>query len=122
MNWLSRFLHIKPANKTLCFHIGRGKVRQDLVRMLRDWQRFGVRDVTFDRKTNNINARVGKNNRKYTSQSSSNFVFSEWRLEDWRCEIELLEMGKSLRCNAVFVVALASTFQYANKAVIQTSR
>lgn len=96
MNWLSRFLHIKPASKTLCFHIGRGKVRQDLVRMLRDWQRFGVREVTFDRKTNTINARVSKSNRKYTSQSSSNFVFSEWRLDDWRCEIELLEMEKSL--------------------------
>jgi serine/threonine-protein kinase HSL1 (negative regulator of Swe1 kinase) len=80
MNWLSRFLHIKPANKTLCFHIGRGKVRQDLVRMLRDWQRFGVRDVTFDRKTNNINARIGKNNRKYTSQSSSNLCSSNGAL------------------------------------------
>ena len=65
MNWLSRFLHIKPATKTLCFHVGRGKVRQDLVRLFRDWQRFGVRDVTFDRKTNIINARVDKVNRKY---------------------------------------------------------
>ncbi|KAL1600076.1 serine/threonine-protein kinase gin4 [Nothophoma quercina] len=62
MNWLSRFLHIKPASKTLCFHVGRGKVRGDLVRLLRDWQRFGVRDVTFDRKANVINARVDKVN------------------------------------------------------------
>ncbi|KAH8730462.1 serine/threonine-protein kinase-like protein GIN4 [Phaeosphaeriaceae sp. PMI808] len=62
LNWLSRFLHIKPANITLCFHIGRGKVRQDLVNLLRDWQRFGIRDVTFDRETNIINARVDKNN------------------------------------------------------------
>ncbi|KAF2629620.1 Pkinase-domain-containing protein [Macroventuria anomochaeta] len=62
MNWLSRFLHIKPATKTLCFHVGRGKVRGDLVRLLRDWQRFGVRDVTFDRKTNIIHARVDKIN------------------------------------------------------------
>ncbi|KAF3046844.1 hypothetical protein E8E11_009428 [Didymella keratinophila] len=62
MNWLSRFLHIKPASKTLCFHIGRGKVRGDLVRLLRDWQRFGVRDVMFDRTANTINARVDKTN------------------------------------------------------------
>ncbi|KAJ4369149.1 serine/threonine-protein kinase gin4 [Neocucurbitaria cava] len=62
MNWLSRFLHIKPASQILCFHIGRGKVRQDLVRLLRDWQRFGVRDVSLDRETNVINARVDKNN------------------------------------------------------------
>ncbi|KAL1644514.1 serine/threonine-protein kinase gin4 [Didymella pomorum] len=62
MNWLSRFLHIKPASRTLCFHVGRGKVRGDLVRLLRDWQRFGVRDVTFDRTANTINARVDKIN------------------------------------------------------------
>lgn len=66
LNWLSRFLHIKPASKTLCFHIGRGKIREGLVRLLRDWQRFGVRDVRFDRKTNVINARVDKTNGKCT--------------------------------------------------------
>ncbi|KAI0591231.1 Serine/threonine-protein kinase GIN4 [Pyrenophora tritici-repentis] len=62
MNWLSRFLHIKPANKTLCFQIGRGKVRQDLVRLLRDWQRFGVHDVSLDREANSISARIDKSN------------------------------------------------------------
>ncbi|CAN9186947.1 unnamed protein product [Alternaria alternata] len=62
MNWLSRFLHIKPASKTLCFHIGRGKVRQDLVRLLRDWQRFGVQDVSLDREVNFISARIDKSN------------------------------------------------------------
>ncbi|KAE8872887.1 hypothetical protein PTNB73_02038 [Pyrenophora teres f. teres] len=62
MNWLSRFLHIKPANKTLCFQIGRGKVRQDLVRLLRDWQRFGVHDVSLDREANSIGARIDKSN------------------------------------------------------------
>jgi hypothetical protein len=81
MNWLSRFLHIKPATKTLCFHVGRGKVRGDLVRLLREWQRFGVRDVTFDRKANIINARVDKVNRKYPP--SARFLFSEWVLHDF---------------------------------------
>jgi serine/threonine-protein kinase HSL1 (negative regulator of Swe1 kinase) len=104
MNWLSRFLHIKPANKTLCFHIGRGKVRQDLVRLLRDWQRFGIRDVTFNRETNIINARVDRNNRKYISSSCSSLLFSEWRLEDGRFEVEVLEVKHILRCNvAVFL-------------------
>ncbi|EUC42649.1 hypothetical protein COCMIDRAFT_102957 [Bipolaris oryzae ATCC 44560] len=62
MNWLSRFLHIKPASKTLCLQVGRGKVRQDFVRLLRDWQRFGIQDVALDRKSNSISARVDKNN------------------------------------------------------------
>jgi serine/threonine-protein kinase HSL1 (negative regulator of Swe1 kinase) len=102
MNWLSRFLHIKPATKTLCFHIGRGKVRQDLVRLLRDWQRFGIRDVTFDRDSNVINARVDKNNRKHTFSSRSNFLFSAWHLQDFRFEVEVLEVERILRCNAAF--------------------
>ncbi|EMD69128.1 hypothetical protein COCSADRAFT_340967 [Bipolaris sorokiniana ND90Pr] len=62
MNWLSRFLHIKPASKTLCLQVGRGKVRQDFVRLLRDWQRFGIQDVVLDRKSKSISARVDKNN------------------------------------------------------------
>lgn len=65
-NWLSRFLHIKPASEVLCFQVKRGKVRQDLVRLLRDWQRFGIKDVTSDRETNIIKARIDKDNREYT--------------------------------------------------------
>ncbi len=64
MNWLSRFLHIKPISQTMCFKIGRGKVRQEIVHLLRLWQRWGVRDVSFDRATNIITARVDKINRK----------------------------------------------------------
>jgi serine/threonine-protein kinase HSL1 (negative regulator of Swe1 kinase) len=109
MNWLSRFLHIKPANKTLCFQIGRGKVRQDLVRLLRDWQRFGIRDVTFDRETNIINAGVDKNNRKYTSPLCPSLLFSEWRLEDWRFDVEVMELDSILRCNAAFLLVSTST-------------
>lgn len=102
MNWLSRFLHIKPASRTLCFHIGRGKVRQDLVRLLRDWQRFGIRDVTYDRETNIINARVDKNNRKCIIPSCSDLLFSGWRLEEWCFEVDVLEVETILRCNAAF--------------------
>jgi hypothetical protein len=73
MNWLSRFLHIKPASKTLCLQVGRGKVRQDFVRLLRDWQRFGVQDVSLDRKSNSISARIDKNNRKYSRKLGHGF-------------------------------------------------
>jgi hypothetical protein len=103
MNWLSRFLHIKPANKTLCFQVGRGKVRQDLIRLLRDWQRFGVHDVSLDREANAINARIDKNNRKYTPSPCTQFLFSEWHLHGRRFEVEVLDAEFVLRCNAVFV-------------------
>lgn len=97
MNWLSRFLHIKPTSKTLCFQVTRGKVRGDLVRLLRDWQRFGVRDVTFDRNDNTINARVDKTNRK--SLSYSVFLFSAWTLEDFCFEVEILNVDTISRSN-----------------------
>ncbi|KAJ9666684.1 serine/threonine-protein kinase gin4 [Coniosporium apollinis] len=61
-NWLSRFLHIKPASRVLCFQVGRGRARTELVRLLRDWKRFGVKDVTFDRRTNVVGASVDKAN------------------------------------------------------------
>lgn len=86
MNWLSRFLHIKPASRALCFHVRRGKVRQELLNLLENWKRYGVRDVTFDKKTNVISARVDKNNRKYTK-----LLFSAWSLEDNFFSIELEE-------------------------------
>jgi serine/threonine-protein kinase HSL1 (negative regulator of Swe1 kinase) len=100
MNWLSRFLHIKPASRTLCFQIGRGKVRQDLVRLLRDWQRFGIQDVSLDRESNSISARVDKSNRKYSPPPRSHLVFSKWCLQGWQFEIEVLEADCVLRCNA----------------------
>ncbi|KAF2135733.1 uncharacterized protein K452DRAFT_354259 [Aplosporella prunicola CBS 121167] len=61
-NWLARFLHIKPATKALCFQVGRGRARSEIVRLLRDWKRFGVRDVSYDRVNNVITARVDKEN------------------------------------------------------------
>ena len=109
MNWLSRFLHIKPASKTLCFQIGRGKVRQDLVRLLRDWQRFGVQDVALDRESNSISARIDKSNRKYIPSPRACFLFSEWRLHQWRFEVELLRAELILRCNAIFFCSIAAT-------------
>lgn len=106
MDWISRFLHIKPASATLCLRVGRGKVRQDFVRLLRDWQRFGVQDVSLDRITNTISARVDKCNRKCTHPSNASFLFSEWRLQNWQFEVELLRPKFVLRCNVAFRLLL----------------
>ncbi|KAJ4297605.1 serine/threonine-protein kinase gin4 [Kalmusia sp. IMI 367209] len=95
MNWLSRFLHIKPASRVLCFQVRRGKVRQELVYLLRDWQRYGVRDVTFDRNTNVIHARVDKNNRKYTK-----LLFMGWVLEGNVFSLDLAEVPSIFTRNA----------------------
>ena len=63
-NWLARFLKIKPASRIVCFGIARGRARQEIVRLLRSWQRFGMRDVLYDRERNLISARLAPSNCK----------------------------------------------------------
>jgi serine/threonine-protein kinase HSL1 (negative regulator of Swe1 kinase) len=120
MNWLSRFLHIKPASKTLCFQIGRGKVRQDLVRLLRDWQRFGVQDVSLDREANSISARIDKSNRKYPPPRAC-LLFSGWCFRDWRFEVEMLEAELIWRCNAAIYFCNSHKWMLTHL-TLQTSR
>jgi serine/threonine-protein kinase HSL1 (negative regulator of Swe1 kinase) len=61
-SWFARFLHIKPASKLVCFTIPRGRARQELVILLKEWQRHGVRDIEYSREHNSITARVDKVN------------------------------------------------------------
>lgn len=61
-SWFARFLNIKPASKLLCFSIPRGRARQELVLLLKAWQRHGVRDLEYSREHHSIYARVDKNN------------------------------------------------------------
>ncbi|KAF2745870.1 Pkinase-domain-containing protein [Sporormia fimetaria CBS 119925] len=63
LNWFYRFLNIRPAVKALCLSMGRKRAQQDIINLLRDWQRFGVRDVCQDRESPfSINCRVDKDN------------------------------------------------------------
>jgi len=61
-SWFARFLNIKPASKILCFSIPRGRARQELVLLLKEWQRHGIRDLEYSREQNTIAARVDKTN------------------------------------------------------------
>jgi len=61
-SWFARFFHIKPLVKPLCFSIPRGRARQELVILLREWQRHGIRDMQYSRATNTISARVDRVN------------------------------------------------------------
>ena len=61
-SWFARFFNIKPAVHILCFNLPRGKARGELVILLREWQRHGIRDLQYSRETNTITARVDKDN------------------------------------------------------------
>lgn len=70
-----------------------------MVRLLRDWQRFGIRDVMFDRKDNTINARVDKVNRKF---AFSHTFLSSTRSLDGSCfNVDVLKMERVIRSNYV---------------------
>ena len=61
-SWFARFFHLKPATRIICFSIPRGKARQELVILLREWERHGIKDLQYSRETNTITARVDKQN------------------------------------------------------------
>lgn len=61
-SWFARFFNIKPAVQVLCFSIPRGRARQELVMLFKEWQRHGVRDLQYSRGANTITARVDKQN------------------------------------------------------------
>ncbi|KAB8337240.1 hypothetical protein FH972_021542 [Carpinus fangiana] len=61
-NWLARFFNIKPASKVMCFSRGRGVARQELVRLLRSWRMYGMKDVVLDRGRNLIWGRLASPN------------------------------------------------------------
>ncbi|KAK5007867.1 hypothetical protein LTR28_004739, partial [Elasticomyces elasticus] len=48
--------------RVLCFALPRGRARAELVRLLREWQRHGIRDLQYSREKNSISATVDRNN------------------------------------------------------------
>jgi hypothetical protein len=63
-NWLARLFRVRPATKHLCFSISRRRARQEIVILLKEWRKYGIRDVQVDKKRNIVFARVGQKNCK----------------------------------------------------------
>ncbi|KAJ4298534.1 serine/threonine-protein kinase gin4 [Collariella sp. IMI 366227] len=61
-NWLARLFRVKPATHHLCFAILKRRARQEVAILLREWRRYGIRDVEVDKQRNIIFARVGSKN------------------------------------------------------------
>lgn len=61
-NWLARLFRVKPATEHLCFSISRKRARQEVTLILRQWRKYGIRDIQVDRERNIIFARVGPKN------------------------------------------------------------
>ncbi|KAK6865086.1 Pkinase-domain-containing protein [Apiospora arundinis] len=61
-NWLARLFRVKPATDYLCFNISRRRVRQEIAILLKEWRRYGIRDIQVDKDRNIVFGRVGPHN------------------------------------------------------------
>lgn len=61
-NWLARLFRVKPFTSHLCLTISRKRARQEVTLVLREWRKYGVRDIQVDRQRNIIFARVAARN------------------------------------------------------------
>ncbi|KAI0172671.1 Pkinase-domain-containing protein [Hypoxylon sp. FL1284] len=61
-SWLARLFRVKPATRYLCFTISRRRVRQEIAVLLKEWRRYGMKDILIDKERNLAFARVGKRN------------------------------------------------------------
>lgn len=63
-NWFAKFFHIKPASRLICLTTTKAKAKKELVRILKDWRKYGLRDVVSERRggTDVVRGRVDASN------------------------------------------------------------
>ena len=49
-NWFARFFHVKPAGKLICISTSKAKARKEVVKILKDWRKYGLRDVVSEKR------------------------------------------------------------------------
>jgi len=63
-NWLAKLFHVKPVSKFICFSVGKGRARQEVATILKEWKRYGIRDIQVDKERNIVFGRVAAKNCK----------------------------------------------------------
>ncbi|RMZ91980.1 hypothetical protein DV736_g799, partial [Chaetothyriales sp. CBS 134916] len=49
-NWFAKMFHIKPATRIMCLSVSKMRARKELVKVLKNWHKYGLRDVVFERR------------------------------------------------------------------------
>lgn len=49
-NWLAKFFRIKPATRIICLQVSKTRARKDIVRVLKEWRKYGLRDVVCEKR------------------------------------------------------------------------
>lgn len=68
-NWLAKLFNVKPASKTICFSVSNRRARQEIVTILKEWKRYGIRDIQVDKKRNIVFGQVAAKNCKLAVES-----------------------------------------------------
>jgi len=61
-NWLARLFRVKPATRYICLHISKRRARQEVAILLREWRKYGIKDIEVDKDRNIVFARVSAYN------------------------------------------------------------
>jgi hypothetical protein len=61
-NWLARLFHVKPATRYICFSVSKCRARQEIVGLLKEWKKYGMKDIVVDKEQNTVFGRVGPRN------------------------------------------------------------
>ncbi|PSR93838.1 hypothetical protein BD289DRAFT_451656 [Coniella lustricola] len=61
-NWLARLFRVRPAMRYLCLQMSCRRARQEVTILLREWRKWGMRDIQVDKDRNIVFARVSKKN------------------------------------------------------------
>jgi hypothetical protein len=64
-NWFMKFLNVKPASRVICFNISPVATRKEIIKVWRDWIKYGLIIVEDDRKCLVMRARVGSPNSEF---------------------------------------------------------
>ena len=61
-NWLTALFKVKPVFKSICFSVSNRRARQEVVTILKEWKRYGIRDLQVDKKRNIVFGKVAAKN------------------------------------------------------------
>jgi hypothetical protein len=68
-NWLARLFHVKPAMRYICFSASKRRARQEISSLLKEWRKYGARDIVVDKERNIVFGRVGPQNCEFLETS-----------------------------------------------------
>lgn len=50
-NWFAKFFHVKPATKFIVLSVTKARARKEIMKILREWRKYGLRDVVSENHT-----------------------------------------------------------------------